>query len=416
MDKCEYMSEIEDDELVIGDHKFISNCNAKYLGQIINNIGEAKEKSIIKKLGTIGTTLNIAASNLTKKDRIKVFKKYMKAKINHLLPLISLNGNLENIWKEIRRTIFYNVLFKDTMPKESGTLMGISYYSIIIKPLLKLLTDQYNNNSNDEYKEFLYEASKKAMHAWIKVEENNTPEIKELINEYIEGNKFIQIEEWENKIYLEALKRLFRNNNIPNKITKQIKMKTPNIINLLSNAPKHIIIDILRNIKNKKKSNDGKKIIFKIIMKYLLVNELTKENITQLKEPDYDDIQSIIEQKQLEDLNIFAKTLKIKRIIEEKGEELVVELIKYNSNKKNEEIKITEEINSIMESAKNNLLIKDKKVLNFIEKGIEKLESLLKYNNDDETKEKRKPGRPKKKCYDKNKKIDEYFNLEMDID
>ena len=193
-------------------------------------------------------------------------------------------------------------------------------------------------------------------------------------------------------------------------------MKAPNIINLYPNAPKHIIIDISRNIKNKKKSNDGKKIIFKIIMKYLLVNELTKENITQLKEPDYDDIQSIIEQKQLEDLNIFAKTLKIKRIIEEKGEELVVELIKYNSNKKNEEIKITKEINSIMESTKNNLLTKDKKALNFIEKGIEKLESLLKYNNDNETKEKRKPGRPKKNVDDKNKKIDEYFNLEMDID
>ena len=69
-----------------------------------------------------------------------------------------------------------------------------------------------------------------------------------------------------------------------------------------------------------------------------------------------------------------------------------------------------------MESAKNNLLTKDKKALNFIEKGIEKLESLLKHNNDDETKEKRKPGRPKKNVDDKNKKIDEYFNLEMDID
>ena len=125
------MSDIEGEELTIFNNKLLSKCDARYLGQIINNIGEARENTIIKKLGTIGTTLNIAAKNLSKKDRIKVFKKYMKSKINHLLPLISLNGNLEKIWKEIRRTIFYNILFQDTLPKESGTLMGISYYIIV---------------------------------------------------------------------------------------------------------------------------------------------------------------------------------------------------------------------------------------------------------------------------------------------
>ena len=66
----------------------------------------------------------------------------MKDKINHIIPLISINGNLETIWKEIRKTIFNNVLFKDTLPKESGTLLGISYYNIIMKPLLKLITKQ----------------------------------------------------------------------------------------------------------------------------------------------------------------------------------------------------------------------------------------------------------------------------------
>ena len=36
---------------------------------------------------------------------------------------------------------------------------------------------------------------------WIKVEENNTNEIKELINEYIQGTRFIKLEEWEKNIY-----------------------------------------------------------------------------------------------------------------------------------------------------------------------------------------------------------------------
>ena len=32
-------------------------------------------------------------------------------------------------------------------------------------------------------------------------------------------------------------------------------------------------------------------------MKYLLINELIKENLIQIKEPDYDDTKNIIEQK-----------------------------------------------------------------------------------------------------------------------
>ena len=93
----------------------------------------------------------------------------MKAKINHIIPLISINGNLETIWKEIRKTIFNNVLFKDTLPKESGTLLGISYYNIIMKPLLKLITKQKEFNNTDNYIQFLYEASNKAIITWNKV-------------------------------------------------------------------------------------------------------------------------------------------------------------------------------------------------------------------------------------------------------
>ena len=63
--------------------------------------------------------MDVAAKNLPEKDKIKVFKKCMKAKINHLFPLINLNGNLEHIWKEISRTIFCNILFKYTLIKES---------------------------------------------------------------------------------------------------------------------------------------------------------------------------------------------------------------------------------------------------------------------------------------------------------
>ena len=165
----------------------------------------------------------------------------MKAKINHIIPLIAINGNLETIWKEIRKTIFNNVLFRDTFPKESGTILGISYFSIILRPLLKIITKQKQNNINDGYTDFLYESSKKAFIIWNKVEENNTDEIKKLIRDYIEGNRFISLEEWEAIIYKEAIRRLFRNDKIPESIINKEKLKAPNFINLLSYAPKHII-------------------------------------------------------------------------------------------------------------------------------------------------------------------------------
>ena len=50
-----------------------------------------------------------------------------------------------------------------------------------------------------------------------------------------------------------------------------------------------------------------------------------------------------------------------------------------NSNKKKKEVKINEELNKLMENTNNKLLLKDKNILNFIEKGIEKLEEILKY-------------------------------------
>ena len=46
-----------------------------------------------------------------------------------------------------------------------------------------------------------------------------------------------------------------------------------------------------------------------------------------------------------------------------------------------------------MENINNKLLLRDKNTLNFIEKGIEKLEEILKYNNNEQTKEKRRPRR-----------------------
>ena len=63
------------------------------------------------------------------------------------------------------------------MPRESGSLIGISFYSIVIKPLLKLYKKEYELN-DEEMIEFMKESIKQAFKTWIKYEPNNTLQIK----------------------------------------------------------------------------------------------------------------------------------------------------------------------------------------------------------------------------------------------
>ena len=49
-----------------------------------------------------------------------------------------MSGKLGKTWTNIRKAIFRDVIDFSTFPKESGVLIGHSFYSIIIKPLLKI--------------------------------------------------------------------------------------------------------------------------------------------------------------------------------------------------------------------------------------------------------------------------------------
>ena len=48
-----------------------------------------------------------------------------------------------------------------TMPREAASLIGLSYYSIIIKPLLKI-HKKYQETNNKDMEQFMEEACKKA--------------------------------------------------------------------------------------------------------------------------------------------------------------------------------------------------------------------------------------------------------------
>ena len=160
----------------------IKTCtHAKYLGQTINNLAETNDIILRRNYNYIAQLIHTSDTFITLKSRIKLFKIYIKSKYTHLLPLIAINGNIEKTWTEIRKTIFNDLLKRSTQPKESATLLGCSYYSIIIKPLLKIIDKSSQENNGEELIHFLKEATKKAFLYWTVTEQNHSQPIIENI-------------------------------------------------------------------------------------------------------------------------------------------------------------------------------------------------------------------------------------------
>ena len=68
----------------------------------------------------------------------------MITKVNHLLPIITLNGYLSESWKWIRRIIFRDILKAQTSPLETAVTLGLGYYNIIIRPMIKAIEREFN--------------------------------------------------------------------------------------------------------------------------------------------------------------------------------------------------------------------------------------------------------------------------------
>ena len=141
------------------------------------------------------------------------------------------------------------------MPKESPALYGLSYYNIIIRPLIKIILTAVSKN-NEEYIKFLYEATKKAFTLWTNFEKYHNEKILNLIDKVIKDSTMQPLEEWDKLILEDAANRLFKNCIIPEKIINISKQKVPRLIELLSNAPIHIITQEVSNFLLKKQQNN----------------------------------------------------------------------------------------------------------------------------------------------------------------
>ena len=258
------------------------------------------------------------------KSRIKLFKIYIRAEYNHLLPLTAVSGNIEKTWTEIRKTIFNELLKRSTQPRESATLLGCSFYSIIIKPLLKIMTQATENNDKDLLNDSI-EATEKTFQYWTQVEPNHNPTIINEIKTFIEKKQMKTIKEWDQIIKEEAITRLFKNNRIPQNYLKLKDLKHPNLIEALSNALTHIIKElIIKHIKSRKEPQTFILHSEKYIKPYILLCLLENDEAPKIKKPeDRDNLNDIIEYQLLYDLYIIYKINKIGQNINEKTKEVI---------------------------------------------------------------------------------------------
>ena len=98
--------------------------------------------------------------------------------------------------EKYKKSIFNDLLERKTLPREKGSILGISFYSLIIKPILKLLlTPQI---SNDEMMSlFFKESLKKIFRILLNVEPNNTIKIKQFIDDLLTKDNLHTFEEFQ---------------------------------------------------------------------------------------------------------------------------------------------------------------------------------------------------------------------------
>ena len=111
----------------------------------------------------------------------------MISKINHLLPVIALNGHLSLSWKCIRRIFFRNILKTQTSPLEGVVSLGLGYFNIIIKPMLRMMEREYLFFLSNAHIEFLKKAAQRTLIYWKslqqKIIEKTLKKIDEMIND-----------------------------------------------------------------------------------------------------------------------------------------------------------------------------------------------------------------------------------------
>jgi len=131
------ISELEQDIIIDKYTNVILDAKStvKFLGQNINQRGEGSSIISLNDIMRIKIIIHENTENLSLRARIKIYSIYIRSRFQHLLSLIAFSGKLEETWQNIRKSIFTDILNLNTLPRECGTLLGLSFYNIIIKQI-----------------------------------------------------------------------------------------------------------------------------------------------------------------------------------------------------------------------------------------------------------------------------------------
>ena len=126
-----------------------------------------------------------------------------------------LTGGTEELWKDIRKFIFRNIIECSTLPRESASAFGLGFYEIMIRPIKKLIERNYQFTNNKEENKMLNDCLIQALKQWIKLEPKHTQKVKEVIVENIEKKKISSLLEMDELLKDEYCERIYRNHKIP---------------------------------------------------------------------------------------------------------------------------------------------------------------------------------------------------------
>ena len=416
MNKCILLSNSENDSIKDEFTGTIINATqtTKYLGQTIDNKGETTNIINTYDYGSISSLIKNTINHVTLKAKIKLFLTYVKANFMHLIPMIALTGNIEQTWKNIRKAIFNDILERKTLPRETGSILGISFYSIIIKPILKLLANPQILNDK-QMSLFFKESIKKIFKAWLNVEPNNTIKIKEYIEDLLSKDIMHSLEEFQQEIYDQAAIRLFRNKNLPPNVIKLTRAKLPRLLDIISNAPEHLIFETLKQkaLNQKHPDKEGiEKIISEPIKDYIAVYKFLKYETPKLDKPDQENLKEILEYEQIYDLKIDIILDKEIKDIQQRAENLITKAIEVNKNSLQKDPIIPQELNQLLNDVRINITKENKDKWMMLEIILEKINHIHKLSA--VKPKKKQPGRPKIKLnhiIEKSQtKIDNFFN------
>lgn len=247
--------------------------------------------------GKILELFNKYTYKISRNSRIRIFKTYLQTKANHLVVHIVLSGGANKLWTVIRNVIFRSILNCDTTPREASNRLGIGFYDLIIKPVIKTINSNYFIDKPD-MRNWIIEKTKYMYKEWLIAENNLSEKTKNHIsNEFLSSFNSIPNEvEWKKIMRIEGMERLSRGSGLI--ITNQ-HLKHPGILYYTSNAACHKIESMLFNactVENSDSNDDrnvnnidnANSVITRLITMKEYLKKCKEENLIPASEPNYE--------------------------------------------------------------------------------------------------------------------------------